>query len=121
MRASDRAYATLREDIVEWRLRPGAVLAEVEQSERLGVSRTPLREALGRLTAEGLTTAAGGRGVVVTDISLDSIDELFEQRSLVIIEWADKFSECLPEDHLSVSISQDADAIRTATIRAGGG
>src|ERR671921_2250844 len=79
MRASDRAYAALREDIVEWRLLPGTVLAEVEQSERLGVSRTPLREALSRLTAEGLTTA-GGRGVVVTDISLDDIDELFELR-----------------------------------------
>lgn len=79
MRASDRAYAALREDIIEWRLLPGTVLAEVEQSERLGVSRTPLREALGRLTAEGLTTA-GGRGVVVTDISLEDIDELFELR-----------------------------------------
>jgi DNA-binding GntR family transcriptional regulator len=80
MRASDRAYAALREDIIEWRLLPGTVLAEVEQSERLGVSRTPLREALSRLTAEGLTTAAGGRGVVVTDISLEDIDELFELR-----------------------------------------
>lgn len=80
MRASDKAYAALREDIIEWRLAPGTVLAEVEQSERLGVSRTPVREALGRLTAEGLTTAAGGRGVVVTDISLDDIDELFELR-----------------------------------------
>jgi DNA-binding GntR family transcriptional regulator len=79
MRASDKAYAALRDDIVEWRLAPGTVLAEVEQSERLGVSRTPLREALGRLTAEGLTTA-GGRGVVVTDISLEDIDELFELR-----------------------------------------
>ncbi|MDV8148619.1 GntR family transcriptional regulator [Arthrobacter sp. B10-11] len=79
MRASDRAYAALRDDIIEWRLLPGTVLAEVEQSERLGVSRTPLREALSRLTAEGLTTA-GGRGVVVTDISLDDIDELFELR-----------------------------------------
>jgi len=79
MRASDKAYAALREDIVEWRLAPGTVLAEVEQSERLGVSRTPLREALSRLTAEGLTTA-GGRGVVVTDISLEDIDELFELR-----------------------------------------
>ena len=59
---------------------PGTVLAEVEQSERLGVSRTPLREALSRLTAEGLTTTAGGRGVVVTDISLEDIDELFELR-----------------------------------------
>ncbi|SDT15834.1 DNA-binding transcriptional regulator, GntR family [Pseudarthrobacter equi] len=79
MRASDRAYAALRDDITEWRLLPGTVLGEVEQSERLGVSRTPLREALGRLTAEGLTTA-GGRGVVVTDVSLDDIDELFELR-----------------------------------------
>ena len=56
MRASDKAYAALREDIIEWRLAPGTVLAEVEQSERLGISRTPLREALSRLTAEGLTT-----------------------------------------------------------------
>jgi DNA-binding GntR family transcriptional regulator len=80
VRASDRAYAALRDDIVEWRLLPGTLLAEVEQSGRLGVSRTPLREALGRLTAEGLTTAAGGRGVVVTDISLEDIDELFELR-----------------------------------------
>jgi DNA-binding GntR family transcriptional regulator len=80
MRASDRAYAALREDIVEWRLAPGTVLGEVEQAERLGVSRTPLREALSRLTAEGLTTPAGGRGVVVTDISLDDIDEMFELR-----------------------------------------
>ncbi|MEV8149011.1 GntR family transcriptional regulator [Arthrobacter sp. NPDC080073] len=80
MRASDKAYAALREDIIEWRLAPGTVLAEVEQSERLGVSRTPVREALSRLSAEGLTTAAGGRGVVVTDISLEDIDELFELR-----------------------------------------
>ncbi|MBT2512030.1 GntR family transcriptional regulator [Arthrobacter sp. ISL-30] len=82
MRASERAYTALREDIIEWRLLPGTVLAEVEQSERLGVSRTPLREALGRLTAEGLTTA-GGRGVVVTDISLEDIDELFELREIL--------------------------------------
>ena len=58
----------------------GTVLAEVEQSARLGISRTRLREALSRLTAEGLTTTAGGRGVVVTDISLEDIDELFELR-----------------------------------------
>ena len=80
VRASDRAYTALRDDIVQWRLQPGALLAEVEQAERLGVSRTPLREALGRLTAEGLTTAGGGRGVVVTDISLADIEELFELR-----------------------------------------
>lgn len=80
MRASDRAYEALRADIVEWRLPPGSVLAEVEQSKRLGVSRTPLREALARLTAEGLAAAHSGRGVVVTDISLDHVRELFVLR-----------------------------------------
>ncbi|NUP73668.1 MAG: GntR family transcriptional regulator [Sinomonas sp.] len=80
MKASDRAYASLRDDIVEWRLEPGTVLGEVEQAERLGVSRTPLREALARLTAEGLATAQRGRGLVVSDISLARMDQLFELR-----------------------------------------
>ncbi|MHA7156016.1 GntR family transcriptional regulator [Arthrobacter sp. TMN-50] len=80
MRASDRAYAALRADIIEWRLVPGTVLAEVEQSARLGVSRTPLREALARLGAEGLTAAQTGRGVVVTDISLEKMGQLFDVR-----------------------------------------
>ncbi|MCC9175121.1 GntR family transcriptional regulator [Arthrobacter sp. zg-Y179] len=80
MRASDRAYAALRQDIVEWRLPPGTVLGEVEQSARLGISRTPLREALSRLTADGLAAPHSGRGVVVTGISLDTVAELFELR-----------------------------------------
>jgi DNA-binding GntR family transcriptional regulator len=80
MRASDRAYEALREDILQWRLPPGTLLAEVEQSVRLGVSRTPIREALARLTSEGLTAPRGGRGAVVTDISVDHLGELFELR-----------------------------------------
>ncbi|NYE93848.1 DNA-binding GntR family transcriptional regulator [Psychromicrobium silvestre] len=80
MRASEKAYQNLHEDIVAWRLLPGTVLAEVELSERLGVSRTPVREALSRLTAEGLTTAKGGRGVVVTEVSLETVRELYELR-----------------------------------------
>lgn len=80
MRASDRAYQTLRADIIEWRLSPGTVLGEVEQSARLGVSRTPLREALSRLTAEGLTAAHPARGVVVSEVSLEKIANLFDVR-----------------------------------------
>lgn len=81
MRASERAYATLRSDIINWRLTPGTVLGEVELSERLGVSRTPIREALAKLTAEGLTEPQSGRGLVVSEISLDHLDELFELRT----------------------------------------
>ena len=80
MRASDRAYRELRREIVEWQLAPGTVLGEVEQAARLGVSRTPLREALSRLVADGLVELQGARGLVVTAVSLDNITELFEAR-----------------------------------------
>lgn len=80
MRASDRAYEALRDEIVEWQLRPGTVLGEVEQAARLGVSRTPLREALSRLAADGLVEPAPGRGMVVTGVSIDNVAEIFELR-----------------------------------------
>jgi DNA-binding GntR family transcriptional regulator len=80
MRASEKAYLQLRGEILDGDLPAGSVLAEVEQSTRLGVSRTPLREALGRLASEGLVSTHSGRGVVVTDISIDNISELFEVR-----------------------------------------
>ncbi len=80
MRASDRAYSVLRAEILDGDLPAGAVLAEVEQSTRLGVSRTPLREALSRLAADGLTSTHSGRGVVVTEVSIERVTELFEVR-----------------------------------------
>ena len=88
MRASEQAYRTLREDILDWRLAPGTVLAEVEQSERLGISRTPLREALARLASDGLVAAQGGRGLVVTDVSFENIGQLFELRQVLEQESA---------------------------------
>jgi DNA-binding GntR family transcriptional regulator len=80
MRASDRAYALLRDEILEWQLAPGTILGEVEQSTRLGISRTPLREALARLIADGLVETQAGRGLVVAEASVDSVAELFEMR-----------------------------------------
>lgn len=80
MRASDRAYDVLKEDILQWRLVPGTVLGETEQSERLGISRTPLREAITRLAAEGLVDTQRGRAGVVTDVSPANLPELFELR-----------------------------------------
>jgi len=80
VRASDRAYRTLLEEIQSGTLAPGAVLAEVEQATRLGVSRTPLREALGRLAADGLVAQASPRVTVVTAIDADDIRALFDVR-----------------------------------------
>jgi len=80
VRASDRAYAELLEQIQTGALAPGAVLGEVEQAARLGVSRTPLREALGRLAADGLVVQQSPRVTVVSDVDVDDIRALFELR-----------------------------------------
>ena len=80
MRASDRAYRTLLDEIQSGLLAPGTVLGEVEQAARLGVSRTPLREALGRLAADGLVAQQSPRVTVVTAIDADDIRQLFQLR-----------------------------------------
>ncbi|MGW8482982.1 GntR family transcriptional regulator [Microbacterium sp. NPDC055903] len=79
-RASDRAYAILLEEIQSGELAPGSVLAEVEQAARLGVSRTPLREALQLLAADGLVVQQSPRVTVVSDVDADDIRSLFEIR-----------------------------------------
>ncbi|MGR0321237.1 GntR family transcriptional regulator [Agromyces sp. ZXT2-3] len=79
MRAGERAYEAIRHEILDGVLGPGAVLQEVEQSVRLGVSRTPVREALRRLAADGLVEATG-RGSIVTEISREDIVALYELR-----------------------------------------
>lgn len=80
MRASDAAYERLRDDIIQWRLAPGAALGEIETAQRLGVSRTPVREALSRLVAEGLVSNGSGRTAIVARVSAEDVNRLFEYR-----------------------------------------
>ncbi len=80
MRASEVAYRRLRDDIIAWRLEPGTPLGEVDTAERIGVSRTPVREALSRLAAEGLVDTDSGRTARVSALSRESIQQLFELR-----------------------------------------
>ena len=78
--ASDRAYTALLDGIQSGALAAGVVLGEVEQAERLGVSRTPMREALRRLIADGLVVQQSPRVTVVADLDADDIRSLFEIR-----------------------------------------
>jgi DNA-binding GntR family transcriptional regulator len=75
-----RVYDHLREEILTGRLKPGAELGEVPLSEQLGVSRGPLREAIGRLAAEGLVTVRPRRGAVVRSLSKAEFLELYQVR-----------------------------------------
>src|SRR5207253_9044229 len=75
-----RVYDFLREGSLAERRKPGAVLQEVALSEDLGVSRGPIREAIGRLAAEGLVTVRPRRGAVVRSLSKDEFLELYQVR-----------------------------------------
>lgn len=68
----------LRQMIVSGALKPGQKLREQELCDRLGVSRTPLREALRTLAAQGLVTLSQNRGAEVAALSLDDITALFD-------------------------------------------
>ena len=73
----DELVARLRNMIVEGELRPGARLPEKELCTQFGVSRTPLREALKVLAADGLVEISPHRGATVVQISRSDIEEMF--------------------------------------------
>ena len=66
---TDRAYRILEEMLVTLKLDPGSVLSEIALAERLGIGRTPIREALQRLSREGLITILPRKGILVTEIN----------------------------------------------------
>lgn len=80
---ADRAYAQLRADIETGALAPGQTLSEVELVAYTGASRTPVREAIRRLAAEGLIELAPRRAPTVSRISLRSARALFDFRRLI--------------------------------------
>jgi len=70
-----RAYAALRDQIVSTELQPGRQLSENELAQRLGVSRTPVREALARLGDDGLVEIVPQLGTFVSRISDAALDD----------------------------------------------
>jgi len=79
--SAERALATLRDLIMGGELAPGARLGEVEIADRLGVSRTPVREALSRLAAEGLVEIAPNRGARVVTWTVAELEGVFDLRA----------------------------------------
>ena len=70
----------LRDEILSSRLEPGAELSEVALATSLGVSRGPIREALGQLAAEGLVTMTPRRGAIVTKLSKQEFLDAYQVR-----------------------------------------
>jgi DNA-binding GntR family transcriptional regulator len=82
------AYDGIRQMILGGELAPGDRVLEKDCAERLGISRTPVREAIGRLTSEGLISRSGSGVPIVIRVTADDILEILHIRRLLEIEAA---------------------------------
>ncbi len=83
---SEVAFQQIKSQIVSLALEPGAQIDETAIAAALDIGRTPIRESLFRLAAEGLLRVRAGRGFFVRDITLNDIKDLFE--TLMVLERA---------------------------------
>lgn len=79
----DLVYSALRDDILELRRAPGEVLDEAEIATTFGLSRSPVREAIVRLTAEGLAQALKNRGAIVSRLDIEALPAYFDAQALL--------------------------------------
>lgn len=124
----DQVYQTLRAHLRDGTIVSGQPLQEVQLAEKLGVSRTPVREALTRLASEGLL-ASDGRSFVVPALSLQDVDDIYEVRFLLEPAALSRVAELTTDPAVRAPIDEalaaaeaaykakDADAFREANIR----
>ena len=79
----NQAYQFIRQKIALCEFAPNQMISESQLQEELGFSRTPVREAIGRLAQEGLLKVFPKRGIMVSGISIGDIHQIFEVRLLV--------------------------------------
>lgn len=77
---TDRAYRAIEEQIVTLKLAPGAVISEALLSKRLKIGRTPIREAIQRLARERLMVIMPRRGILVSEVNIQTQLRLLEVR-----------------------------------------
>jgi DNA-binding GntR family transcriptional regulator len=101
--AKQDVYAVLRRDIVELRLRPGAIVSIRELCEHFSVSRSPMRDALIRLGQEGLIDLMPQRGIGIAKIDLRRVEEERFLRKSV--------ERCVMQSYMEYRKPEDADVL----------
>jgi len=96
----DSVYARLRDLILSNVFRAGQKLVDRDLAEQLGVSRTPVREALGRLAMMGLVEARSRRGYYVTQYTAKQMTDLYEFRKILEVNAARLAAENAEPSHL---------------------
>lgn len=90
----------LRDAIMNGMLKPGERLMEIQLAEQLGVSRTPVREAIRRLELEGFVVMIPRRGTYVADLSIKDINDVFEVRMALDVLAAGLAAERITDEEL---------------------
>ncbi|MDI6895561.1 MAG: GntR family transcriptional regulator [Bacillota bacterium] len=101
--AKHRAYESIKQGILNFVYKPGEFLTEAELARRIGLSRTPVREALLLLQAEGLVQLVPQKGAIVPPMAVRDVEEVLELRLLVEVFAAGKVlagrQDALPRLH----------------------
>lgn len=85
---AERAYAALKQDILQCRLRPGDVIGDSALAEQYGMSRTPIREAMNLLRREGLVVVVPRRGTFVKSVDIGELQDTYRMRAILEPEAA---------------------------------
>ena len=102
------AIEALREMIVRRQLAPGAQIRQVELAGRLGLSRSPLRQALSALETEGLVTHEQQRGYFVARMSVDHLTQIYRMRELLETELLRTVRAPEPDELTGLATRNDA-------------
>lgn len=97
---TERTYQMLRRDILSCALEPGSEVSEADLAKRLAVSKTPVREALGRLRVEGFVKTFPRRGYQITPLTIADMDEMFDVRTIVEGGCGQLAAQRITEDEL---------------------
>lgn len=114
----EKTYTVLKEKIKEGIFQPGEKLSVVGLSEELGVSRTPIRDALNKLEMEGLVVTVPKVGTFVASIDIDKIAEYIEARVMMEI-WAARCLLELPADKREAHILEMDALLKEASLKLG--
>lgn len=98
----DVVFNTLRQEILTGKLKPGERLMEIHLANKLGVSRTPIREAIRKLELEGLVIMIPRRGAEVAQISWKSLKDVLEVRSALDALAIELACERMGQDELEL-------------------
>jgi len=94
------AYDALRESILSFHLKQDVIYNEMAVAQELGLSRTPVREALLKLSSHGLVTFLPRKGFIISSYTLEDVKEIFELRQMVETAVAKKIAATVAPENL---------------------